>query len=154
MKNPHLSYTYMCSLIILLHGNIIQVHLLGFVRLMKSGDLMHLHVNIIFCIILNVLGMIFISVSHIYVEEQIYSVVCTLKNCNDSKGDKWCKLLSRIEKADYVLIFFFNLILNIYLLVHAYICNTHLSVVFLHCSFVCLFCILGFCCCCFLFVYI
>lgn len=40
------------------------------------------------------------------------------------------------------------------MLVHAYICNTHLSVVFLHCSFVCLFCILGFCCCCFLFVYI
>lgn len=72
---------------------------------MKSGDLMHLHVIIIFCIILNVLGMIFISVCHIYVEEQIYSVVCTLKNCNDSKGDKWCKLLSRIEKADYILYF-------------------------------------------------
>lgn len=49
---------------------------------------MHLHVIIIFCIILNVLGMIFISVCHIYVEEQIYFVVCTLKNCNDSKGDK------------------------------------------------------------------
>lgn len=77
----------MCSLIILLHGNII---LSSFTWICETNEIRRFNAFTCNYHFLHYFERPWhdFSVCHIYVEEQIYSVVCTLKNCNDSKGDK------------------------------------------------------------------